>query len=229
MTRTFALQRLRQLPRASPRASWGGDVHHSSARSPGSTGLLLPRPGRHRHPAGEPVHRQGCPTPGSSWRTPAGRPPPKQAGHHRGRLPARRYHLHLPEPARRRHPRLLPGLEGEEDAPVRDTADRPRSRDAPLQPHAGPGRVPHRGRPVHRPACRTATLRRQTPRRTSPAELRHRPPNSRPEGEATTLANLNWTQKSQGVSRLNRGRPFVAGRSRYLVLWMQITDPVDAD
>ena len=44
-------------------------------------------------------------------------------------------------------------------ARVRDTADRPRSRDPLL--HAGPGRIPHRGRPVHRPAARPS--RRQTP------------------------------------------------------------------
>jgi hypothetical protein len=42
---------------------------------------------------------------------------------------------------------------------VRYAADRPRSRDPLL--HAGPGRIPHRGRPVHRPAAWQAL--RKTP------------------------------------------------------------------
>ena len=42
---------------------------------------------------------------------------------------------------------------------VRHAADRPRSGDPLL--HAGPGRIPHRGRPVHRPAARQA--RRKAP------------------------------------------------------------------
>ncbi len=55
-------------------------------------------------------------------------------------------------------PGLLPGVEGE-GGRVRYAADRPRGRDPLL--HAGPGRIPHRGRPGHRPAAGQA--RRQAP------------------------------------------------------------------
>jgi hypothetical protein len=75
-----------------------------------------------------------------------------------------------------------------------------RSRRDPLLP-AGPGRIPDRGRPVHRPAARQAC--RQTPR--GPPWLSSVTAGTAPASTPPS-ANLRWCRTVKGVSRINRGR-----------------------
>jgi hypothetical protein len=64
-----------------------------------------------------------------------------------------------------------------------------------------PGRIPHRGRPVHWPAARQA--RRKAPR--GPPWLSSVTGRETPASKPRS-ANLRWRDKLSGVSRINRGR-----------------------